>query len=285
MLERIVGAAQVTPGEDVLEIGPGLGFLTYFLLQAGARVRAYETDAGLADWLEEAFGGQRDFSLVRGDFLQADCSMYSGVQDGADQPGDGGQAVRGQTPIASARVIANLPYSITTPVFERLFALPAITEIIVMIQRQVAERVVAQPGTREYGALTLFAGFHARPELLFHVSPGNFHPAPSVYSSVIRLRMRETRPLAGEAALLFFALVRAVFSSRRKVLRNSLRESPFCGLDPAQADRLLEASGISGGIRGEQLDMDAFAGMALAWEASDLPRPRRKQGRTHEAGD
>ena len=97
--------------------------------------------------------------------------------------------------------------------------------------------------------------------------------------------MRETRPLAGEAALLFFALVRAVFSSRRKVLRNSLRESPFCGLDPAQADRLLEASGISGGIRGEQLDMDAFAGMALAWEASDLPRPRRKQGRAHEAGD
>lgn len=264
----------------MLEIGPGLGFLTYFLLQAGARVRAFETDAGLADWLEEIFEGESNFSLVRGDFLQADCSIYDSAHKGLDCPD-----ARGEPPISSARVIANLPYNITTPVFERLFSLSAISDIIVMIQKQVAERIVAEAGTKDYGALTLFAGFHAWPRLLFHVSPGNFHPAPSVYSSVINLKIRETRPLSGEAALLFFALVRAVFSSRRKVLRNSLRGSPFCGLDPAQTNCLLEASGINGEIRGEQLPLEDFVRLALAWEASDLPRPSCLKGRAHAVAD
>ena len=274
ILERIVATAAVQPGEDVLEIGPGFGFLTHFLLSAGARVRAYETDAALCDWLAGVFHGVPAFDLVRGDFLQADCSLYGASMDGA---GDGNRpedVPQKKAAVAHARVIANLPYNITTPVFDRLFSLPAITEIIVMVQRQVAERIVAKPATREYGALTLFAGFHSESELLFHVSPGNFHPAPSVYSSVVRLRIRREKPLAGEAARLFFALGRAVFSSRRKVLRNSLRESPFCGLNGEQADRLLELAGILGGIRGEEMSMDEFVVMARAWESSGLPRPR-----------
>jgi len=214
------------------------------LLAAGARVTAYEMDAALADWLDEVFAAEENFCLIRGDFLRADLSRFNASGAGA------------------VRVIANLPYNITSPALERLFALQALGEIIVMVQRQVAERILAKPGTRAYGSLSLFAAFYSAPELMFHVSPGNFHPAPSVYSSVVRFRLHPP-PLPPEAEPWFFALTRAVFSTRRKTLRNSLLGSPFTRMDAALTDAALQAEHIDGGIRGEELSMERFVGLAL----------------------
>jgi 16S rRNA (adenine1518-N6/adenine1519-N6)-dimethyltransferase len=266
ILTRITENAQIVPGEELLEIGPGLGFLTHFLLARGARVTAYEMDPGLADWLGEVFGGEEAFHLVRGDFLQADLSRFGCCEERSASP-KGEACIIAEAkhpPPCFARAIANLPYNITSPALERLFTLSALGEIIVMVQRQVAERILAKPGTRAYGSLSLFTAFYSAPELLFHVSPGNFHPAPSVYSSVVRFRLRPP-PLPPEARPYFFALTRAVFSSRRKTLRNSLRDSPFTRMNPALLDAVLRAEHTDGGIRGETLSMERFVALALAW--------------------
>lgn len=220
-------------------------------------------DPGLADWLEEVFAGEEAFHLIRGDFLQADIPSFDGSR---------------------IRAIANLPYNITSPALERLFALSPLDEIIVMVQRQVAERILAKPGTRAYGSLSLFAAFHSVPALLFHVSPGNFHPAPSVYSSVVRFRLRPP-PLPAEAQPCFFALVRAVFSSRRKTLRNSLRDSPFTRMDAALLDAILQAEHINGGIRGEVLSLSQFAGLALRLQSLGGFTPGRRGGKDERDGN
>jgi len=196
--------------------------------------------------------------------LRIDLSRYAGSEAGK-----------------SVRAIANLPYNITSPALERLFSLPALSEIIVMVQRQVAERITARAGTRAYGSLTLFTRFYSDPELLFHVSPGNFHPAPSVYSSVVRFRIHAP-VLEGAAHPYFFALTRAVFSSRRKVLRNSLRESPFTRMDEGILRTVLDAAGLEGGVRGETLELADFAALARAWRESGgacpLPASRYSAG-------
>lgn len=240
-LERIARAGELVPGERVAEVGPGLGFLTAFLLAAGCRVTSFEKDRALIPFLTGAFGDNGNFTLVEGDVLKSDPAAVLG-----DEP---------------CKLVANLPYNITSPVFGLFLPLPNLSRMVVTVQRQVAERIVAREGNKTYGAFTLFCQFWAKAELLFHIAPGNFHPAPSVYSSVVRLTRREP-PLSGAAREMFFALVRAVFTSRRKTLRNNLRNCALPGIDAAAAVAVLEAAGIDPESRGEKLPLEGFCALA-----------------------
>jgi len=242
ILQRIVAAAGIKSGDRVLEVGPGLGFLTYFLLEAGAEVYSFEKDRNFFDYLRESFKSYPGFHLVEGDFLKADLEKHF-------PPGVG------------FKMVANIPYNITSPVFGRVVEMPGLTQMVVTVQRQVAERIVSVHACKTYGAFTLFCKFYTDPELLFHVSPGNFHPAPSVYSSVVRLTPHQP-PLEGEERKVFFQLVKSVFASRRKTLRNSFKRTPFFQMEDSGLETLFEQAGLTGEIRGEKLTLEKFAELA-----------------------
>lgn len=241
ILERIVAAARLQPGETVLEVGSGLGFLTWFLLQQGVVVHAFEKDEQFVPFLQAFFSGQSTLHLHARDFLKADLDE-----------------VLGQT---GFKVVANLPYSITAPAMGRILEQPHLDSAVVTVQRQVAERIVSPPARKTYGSFSLFCQFYSRPELLFHISPGNFHPAPAVYSSVVRFT-KKAPPLAGREREMFFALVRAVFTTRRKTFLNSLRRSPVPALSQAPLEQLLPDAGIDPGSRGEDLPLEGFIQLA-----------------------
>lgn len=225
ILEAIVAAADLRPGESVLEVGPGAGTLTRALASTGAHVRAVEIDRTLEPVLREVLGG-----------LPVEVTW--------------GDALRVPLPRAD-KVVANLPYQITAPLLARLLEMGGWERLVVMIQREVAERAMARPGTRAYGAFTLLVRYHARPEVVCTVPRSAFLPPPRVDSTVLRL-WPERSPYPRGA---FFAVVRAAFSQRRKTLANALGRS-----------RAIELAGIDGRRRGETLDVEEFGKLALAWD-------------------
>ena len=241
ILEKIAASADLSPKERVVEVGPGLGFLSAFLLQQGVSLQAFEKDRALVPYLEDAFGSDPDFHLNIGDVLKSDMDT-----------------VLGEEPF---KVVANLPYNITSPVFGLLLPRKGLSKMVVTVQRQVAERIVSPPDCKTYGAFTLFCQYYAKTELLFHVAPGNFHPAPSVYSSVVRLTRHDTR-LSGRAEEIFFALVRSVFNSRRKTLRNNLKNQPLPEITLEAALDALAECGVSESERGEKLPLEKFCEIA-----------------------
>ncbi|MBV9926728.1 MAG: ribosomal RNA small subunit methyltransferase A [Acidobacteria bacterium] len=241
---RIVEGLGPRAGETVVEIGPGRGALTALLLGRGARVVAVELDRELVPVLLERFGGHDDFRLIEADALEVDfCEAIS--------------------PAASARVVANLPYNISTAILQRLVEQRAcVPESVLMLQREVVERITAPPGSAERGYLTVLVAAFCESEALFDVPPGAFRPVPKVWSTVARLRARGAEP-EGFDERLFQRLVSAGFAQKRKTILNNLRHAPedlralFEKAGGAAA--LLEATVIDPQRRAEALTQEEWA--------------------------
>jgi 16S rRNA (adenine1518-N6/adenine1519-N6)-dimethyltransferase len=246
---RIVGALGPRAGETVAEIGPGRGALTGLLLESGARVVAVELDRELVPVLLERFGGREEFKLVEADALEVDfCAAVE--------------------PAAAARVVANLPYNISTAILQRLIEQRrCVPEMVLMLQREVVERITAPPGSAERGYLTVLVEAFCRPEALFDVPPGAFRPVPKVWSTVARLRARSGET-GGFDESLFLHLVGAGFAQKRKTILNNLRHAPEdlrARFDAAGgAAALLEAAGIDPQRRAEALTHDEWAAVVKA---------------------
>lgn len=237
IVDRIVRAIAPQPGETIVEIGPGRGVLTRALLAAAGRLDAVEIDRDLVAALAKEFPAGSGLALHVGDALAFDFAALA--------------AARG-TPL---RVVGNLPYNISTPLLFHLLEAPAaIADLHVMLQREVIERMAAQPGGRDYGRLTVMLAPWVRVEKLFDVGPGAFQPPPRVWSSVARLRMRATP--AFEVPANFASVVTSAFSQRRKTLRNALKQL----LTAAE----IAAAGVDPGARAEVIPPEGFAALARA---------------------
>jgi len=206
--DRILSALNPRDDETVIEIGPGQGALTTGLLEKAGRVVAIEFDRQLIPILNDKFGASEKFKLLEADALEVDfCAAMQ--------------------PATRARVIANLPYNISTAVLERMIEQRGcIDEMVLMLQREVVDRITAQPGSTERGFLTVMIEAYCEVEKLFDVAPGSFRPVPKVWSSVIRLRMRQSQTITVSDEALFRSVVSAGFAQRRKTILNNLRNAP-----------------------------------------------------------
>ncbi len=243
IVRGIVEAAEIQPGDRVLEIGPGIGTLTQGLLEAGANVTAVELDKKLPAVLAKTLEGYENFTLIPGDILKTDIPALMGEE--------------------KFKVAANLPYYITTPILMTLLEkkLP-ITQLVTMVQKEVAERMIAQPGTKAYGALSVAVQYYTEPHIAMDVPPKSFIPAPEVDSVVIACRVRETPPVDIKDAAeekLFFRVVKGAFGQRRKTLGNALKAA---GFDKELLAKALENAGVDAGRRGETLTLAEFAAIA-----------------------
>jgi 16S rRNA (adenine1518-N6/adenine1519-N6)-dimethyltransferase len=241
---RVATLAEVQPGDQVLEIGPGLGSLTLALLERGARVRALELDASLARILQSV--------------LDAAVGPHSDLVD--VQIGDAYTVDLTELLAGSAEwsCVSNLPYNIAVPVVVRLLEeAPAVTRIVVMVQREVGERLAAKPGGKEYGAVSVKVAYYAEASLLGSVPPTVFMPRPKVESILVRLRRRAAPPVSVPSEPEFFALVRGGFAQRRKMLRSALR--PLLG---ERANDVLECAGVAPTARAESLGLEEWAALA-----------------------
>ena len=243
----IAAASGAEPGVGVLEIGPGIGPLTDRLAGLADRVAAVELDRSLLPVLAETMAGHDNVEIVPGDILKLDV------------PALVGEKLAGLTPI----VCANLPYNITTPVLTALLEARCFASITVMIQREVARRICAAPGTPDYGAFSVYCQVHAGTELLFDVPPDCFLPAPKVTSSVLRLTPRPL-PAEIEDAAFFFRVVRAAFAQRRKTLLNALGAAFGGQVSKEELAGLLAGCGLPPDVRGERLGIPEFAALARA---------------------
>ena len=245
LVDRMVRAARIKPGERVLEIGPGLGILTRALLRAGADLTAVELDRDLAAWVREHFP---EIRLVEGDALKLDWD------DAA--PGSGW------------KVVANLPYNIGTHVLMDMLRQPArFASVSVMLQQEVVDRLLASPGTRAWGALSVEAQVRGQPIYLLQVPPTAFHPPPKVQSGVVRFDLYDA-PRTGDVPPAYFdAVVRGAFSQRRKTVANSLGSR----FGKERARRALADAGIDPGLRAEVLDAAAFIALAQALATTEEP--------------
>ena len=246
VLDGIVEAAGIEPFDTVLEIGPGTGSLTRRLAEKAAGVVAVEIDRGLAGMLEEDFKDDGRVRIVCGDVLKTD---LSGLLSDA----------------APVKVVANLPYYITTPILlellpnERLFK-----SFVIMIQKEVADRMSAVPGNKDYGSLSLMIQYYGEPRIVMDVPPSAFYPAPDVTSSVVRIDRYETPPVSTMDPDRMFAIVRAAFSKRRKTLVNAVSSDPQLNIGSDAVRNALNTMGLNAAVRGEKLSLREYA------ELSDL---------------
>ncbi len=238
LLERLVEAAEIGPDETVVEVGPGRGHLTERLALRAARVIAIEKDRALYDALREKFAGQGNVDLVYSDALRFSYELLEGP----------------------FKVVANLPYAIATELIFRFLGLGArVPRMVLMLQREVAERILAEPGTREYGILSIAVRLAARPTVLFHVAPGSFWPPPRVRSTALLL-VHSPHPSTEENdPALILRTARSAFRHRRKQLQNALADE---GYPAAQIRRALEKASISGTRRAETLSIEEFCRLA-----------------------
>ena len=243
VVRGIVEAAELQEGDRVLEIGPGIGTLTQGLAESGAQVTAVELDKKLPAVLAETLKGYENVRIVQGDILKTDIRELMG-----DAP---------------FKVAANLPYYITTPILMALLEqrLP-IRNIVTMVQKEVAERMIAPPGSKTYGALSVAVQYYTVPEIVLDVPPKSFIPAPEVDSVVIACKVRGEPPVAVRDEKLFFRVVKAAFGQRRKTLSNALKGAGFLK-DEVQG--ALEKAGIEAARRGETLSLEEFAQLADAF--------------------
>jgi 16S rRNA (adenine1518-N6/adenine1519-N6)-dimethyltransferase len=243
--ERIVGELGPRADETVVEIGPGQGALTRLLAGRAGRVVAVEFDRELAARLRERFGGREDFTLIETDALDVDfCAAVA--------------------PAAHARVVANLPYNISTAILQRLIGQRrCLTEFVLMLQREVVERITAPPGSSERGYLSVLVEMYCEAEALFDVAPGSFRPVPKVWSTVARLRVRERPAVELSDEESFPRLVSAGFAQRRKTILNNLKSAPEPLRTRAEAaggaGRVLEAASVEAQRRAETLTLAEWA--------------------------
>jgi 16S rRNA (adenine1518-N6/adenine1519-N6)-dimethyltransferase len=253
ILGKIIAAAELGPTDRVLEVGPGLGTLTAALATEAGEVVAVEIDRDLFVILQETVGGLPNVRLIQGDIL--DLPLEAVWPD----------------PQAPYKLVANLPYYITTPVlFKLLLAERPWTRMVFMIQREVAERFVAAPGTKAYGALSVLVRYAAEAELVTRVPHTAFYPAPEVGSAVVALAPRPSQLPAGVTRKFFFSVVRAGFAQRRKTLSNSLAGAGFAGGAVTEA---LAAAAIDGRRRGETLTLEEYLALTRCLAAQILPPP------------
>ncbi len=245
--ERIAEESGVGPDVGVLEIGPGIGPLTQQLCLRAGKVCAVELDRRLEPILAQTVGGFSNLEILWDDVLKLDV------------PALVKKKLSGLRPMACA----NLPYYITSPILTALLEAECFDTVTVMVQKEVAQRIAAKPGTADYSAFTVFCQYYARPEILFDVPAGCFLPQPKVTSAVIALRVRKERPWDIADPQLFFRVVKASFAMRRKTLVNGLA-SGFPELGKAGAAQILESCGMNSTVRGETLDIPAFAKIANA---------------------
>ena len=243
IVDEIVHAAELTPGEPVLEVGPGIGTLTQGLAQSGADVTAIELDRRLLEVLDTTLASYDNVRIVHGDVLKLDVPT-----------------IMNHKPF---KVVANLPYYITTPIIMSLLEskLP-IERLVVMVQKEVALRMVAKPGTKDYGALSVAVQYYTEPDIVLDVPPKSFLPAPAVTSSVIRCVLRDKPPVDVIDEKLFFRVVKAGFAQRRKTFSNTMKTT---GLSRDRIEELLVKANIDGQRRGETFTLQEFADVANAW--------------------
>lgn len=244
VLDRIISAARITRDDCVLEIGPGIGTMTQCLAEHAREVVAVEIDRNLIPILEETLSAYGNVTVINEDILKVDIKKLASERNGG-------------RPI---KVVANLPYYITTPIIMGLFENHVPMEsITVMVQKEVAERMQVGPGTKDYGALSLAVQYYSRPEIVANVPPNCFIPRPSVGSAVIRLDCYEKPPVHAADEKKMFALIRASFNQRRKTLVNALGNAPGLGISKEKAAAALEKMQLSPTIRGEALTLEQFA--------------------------
>ncbi|MDU4965835.1 MAG: 16S rRNA (adenine(1518)-N(6)/adenine(1519)-N(6))-dimethyltransferase RsmA [Veillonella parvula] len=245
IVDEIVHAAELTVGEPVLEVGPGIGTLTQGLAQSGADVTAIELDRRLLEVLDTTLASYDNVRIIHGDVLKLDVPT-----------------IMNHKPF---KVVANLPYYITTPIIMSLLEskLP-IERLVVMVQKEVALRMVAKPGTKDYGALSIAVQYYTEPDIVLDVPPKSFLPAPAVTSSVIRCVLRDKPPVDVIDEKLFFRVVKAGFAQRRKTFSNTMKTT---GLTRDRIEELLAKANIDGQRRGETFTLQEFADVANAWAA------------------
>ncbi len=239
--KRILEAAAPDQGCGVLEIGPGIGVLTRELACAAGKVVSVELDRALLPVLSETLADSGNVRIVNADIMKLDIPELLDSELCGLRP----------------TVCANLPYNITTPVLRRLLELERFERITVMIQKEVAQRICARPGTTEYGAFTLFCAFYARPSICFDVPPDCFYPRPKVTSTVINLDRIEAPEGLTDKALLF-DVTRAAFSQRRKTLANALSSLFRDKLSKEQLQKAIREAGFDERTRGEVLSLNDF---------------------------
>jgi len=260
VLEKIVAAAELTPGDVVLEVGAGLGTLTELLARKAGRVVAVELDERLMDVLQSVLADFDNVTLVQGDILALDPAALVGNSNR-------------QSPIPDPqyKVVANLPYYITSAVLRHLLEASLKPQrIVITVQREVAECIVAQPG--QMSLLAVSVQFYGRPRLLFRVKPGSFYPVPGVESAVVRVDLYPAPPVDVEGAESFFRVARAGFSQRRKQLRNTLAAG--LRLPPGEVAVKLEQVGVDPRRRAQTLSLEEWARVARA--LGDLSKERRR---------
>jgi len=240
--EDIADSAGLDENTGVLEVGPGVGCLTKELSLRAGKVLSVELDRDLKPVLAETLADCENVELLFADALKQDLPRL----------------VEEHMPGMRHVVCANIPYNVTTPLITAFLEAGCFETVTVMIQREVAKRICAGPGTADYGAFGILVQWYAVPELLFDVPASCFVPQPKVISSVIRLTRRAAPPVAVRDEKLFFRVVRAAFNQRRKTLVNAL-SAQLPGLDKGQLEAILTELGLDPRIRGEVLDMDAFA--------------------------
>jgi 16S rRNA (adenine1518-N6/adenine1519-N6)-dimethyltransferase len=247
VLEKIIAAAGVTEDDCVLEIGPGIGTMTQYLAEHARHVIAVEIDTNLIPILEETLKDYGNITVINNDILKVDINKLT------EDYNDG-------RPI---KVVANLPYYITTPIIMGLFegGVP-IDNITVMVQKEVAERMQVGPGSKDYGALSLAVQYYADAYIVANVPPNCFIPRPGVGSAVIRLTRHKEPPVEVDDPKLMFKLIRASFNQRRKTLQNGLNNSPELPFDKEEIGAAIESLGVTPQIRGEALTLKQFADLS-----------------------
>lgn len=250
VLTRILEAAEIGEQDFVLEIGPGIGTLTQALCEKAREVTAVEIDRSLIPILADTLSEYRNVTVLNEDILKVDLRALSEEKNGG----------------APMKIVANLPYYITTPIIMKLLEnrVP-FQSITVMVQKEVAERMEAAPGTKDYGALSLAIRYYCEPEIIAQVPPNSFMPRPGVGSAVIRLTRHEQPVVSVRDEALLFRLIRASFNQRRKTLQNGIANSGAFSLTKDEIAEVISSAGFSPTVRGETLSLEEFARLSNAF--------------------
>ncbi len=259
-LHKIVYAAQVHPGERIIEVGAGLGVLTEALVASGAKVWALELDSGFFRVLQERFSSSEDVVLIHEDALKFDFRTLAGQ-------------------VGRLKVVANLPYNISSRLVFMFHENRDIFEsLCILLQKEVAQRLIAEPGTKDYGVLTVLLGVSAEVEIFFSIPPNAFFPVPEVTSSLVRISFPSSLPVRVSDSRLLTRLVKASFTGRRKTLRNTLKNFTIPGTSANVVQVAGEEAGIDLGRRAETLSPKEFARFADALTARLGPAGRPSSG-------
>lgn len=244
VLGKIIRSAEITEDDFVVEIGPGIGTLTQYLAASAREVAAIEIDDALIPILEDTLSTYDNVTVIHEDVLKVDLCKLA-------EEKNGGKPIK---------VVANLPYYITTPIIMGLFENHVPVEsITIMVQKEVADRMKTGPGSKDYGALSLAVQYYAKPELVANVPPNCFMPRPRVGSAVIRLTRHAEVPVQAEDEKLMFQIIRASFNQRRKTLVNGLGNAPELHIPKEMTTEVLDEMGLSASVRGEALTLEQFA--------------------------